>query len=161
MVKITSNDSSSPKTNKIAIIVGILVLGAFVFLKMNNLLNKNSTSDISESSSSIESILSKDYNLRTFEEWKQIADYRAQEYYECMKDSNLSNTYKNESCSISYNNNWVDFRDSLEEKANLSYEQQQALEDYWHKTRGAVTEKVIALMEENDKKKRPEYYKNN
>jgi hypothetical protein len=158
MVKITSNHTSSTKSNKIAVIVGIFIFGIFIFFYMNNFLNKKNSSSNSGISTNIENILSKDYNLIAFNEWKQIADYRAQEYYECMKNSDLSDIYTNESCSINYNNNWVDFRDGLEEKANLSYDQQKVLEDYWHKTRDKMTEKIIALMNKNDKKKRPKYY---
>jgi hypothetical protein len=161
MAKVKVKESKSPKyftiTIVVAIVFGVIIVGGNKMKIMGE--NTDSSESSGSNSEQIERIFSKDYNLRTFEEWKQIADYRAQEYYECMKHSNLSDTYTNESCSISYNNNWVDFRDSLEEKSNLSYDQQQALEDFWHKTRDAMTEKVIVLMEENDKKKRPNFYK--
>jgi hypothetical protein len=115
--------------------------------------NKGGNSD----SGQVESILSKEEHMLTVDEWKKIADYRAEEFYECTKDLDMDITkwYLYESCATSYNNNWVRFRDGLDERANLNYDQREMLKDYWHKTRDAMTEKVSNLMKANDKKLRP------
>jgi hypothetical protein len=160
MVKIKVKQSTSPKF--FIVIIGLLIIAIPIIIGINEIKMSGGDNNSSESSipnySRVQIIFSKDDNLRTFEEWKQIADYRAEEYYECMKNSDLSDTYTNESCSITYNNNWVEFRDGLEEKANLSYDQQKVLKDYWHKTRDMMTEKIKALFKRNDKNKRPNYY---
>jgi hypothetical protein len=106
------------------------------------------------------SLVYKEAHLLTFEEWKQIADIRAKEFYNCTKelDMDISRWYMYENCAREYNNNWVLFRDGLDYKANLTFEQTEELKDYWHKTRDDITEKVSKLMEENDRRKRPNKY---
>lgn len=105
----------------------------------------------------VESILSKEEHKLTVDEWKKIANYRAEEFYECTKDLDMDITkwYLYESCATTYNNHWVLFRDGLDERANLNYDQREMLKDYWHKTRDAMTEKVSNIMKENDRKLRP------
>ena len=118
--------------------------------------DKNSSID----SKQIESILSKQENILTLDEWEKIADYRAQEYYECTKDLNLDITksYIFEGCAVNYRNSWVNFRDGLENRANLNIDQITKLKDYWDKTSDEITKKITKTMEENDKKLRPNKY---
>jgi TonB family protein len=113
--------------------------------------------DGSSSAQNVENLLSKEEHLLTVAEWKKIADYRAEEFYELNKnlskdDKSYAIIYQNNS---DYNNNWVRYRDGLDERANLNYEQREMLKDYWHKKREEITEKVKKIMEENDRKLRP------
>ncbi len=160
-VKVKQNISNKPKF--ILVIIGFAIVLIFVLSGIdkikNNFHNSNSKGSSSSNSSQMESILSKQENLLSIEEWKKIADYRAQEFYECTKDLDMGEKYYlYESCAIDYNNNWVSFRNGLEEEANLNYDQQQMLENYWQTTRDEITERVTKLMQENDKLKRPNHY---
>jgi len=155
-VKVKQDVSNKPKFN--LIILGFALVMVFVNIgtdKISNMFHgfKGGTSN----SSQMESILSKEEHKLTVDEWKKIADYRAQEFYECTKDLDMDITkfYLYESCATSYNNNWVRFRDGLDERANLNYDQCEILKDYWHKTGDVMTEKVSNLIKENDKKLRP------
>jgi len=158
MVKVKVKQDVSNKPKFILIILGFALVMVFVIFgtgKISNIFHgsKGGSSDTSQ----MESILSKEEHKLTVDEWKKIADYRAQDFYECTKDLDMDITkwYLFESCATSYNNNWVFFRDGLDERANLNYDQREMLKDYWHKTRDAMTEKVGNLMKENDKKLRP------
>lgn len=145
------------KKNNTPLIIGALLFLILFFTYQFNFKEKLFGKKSGSGSIQIESILSKQENLLTIDEWKKIADYRAQEFYECTKDLDMDITkwYLFESCATSYNNNWVFFRDGLDERSNLNYDQRTMLKDYWHKTRDAMKEKVSNMMKENDKKLRP------
>lgn len=162
-VKVKQNVSNKPKYFLLifgfAIIMMIFTFGtdkiSEVFRNLNGSSNNNS--------SQIESILSKQENLLTIDEWKKIADYRAQEFYECTKDlaKDLESYAVFENCSRQYNNAWVVFQLGVDEKSNLSYEQRDQLKEYWKKSENDMREKVIKLAEEKEKKLRPNRYNDN
>jgi hypothetical protein len=156
MVKVNVQPNKGSKMK--GIIIGILIAG-IVVLFVNYIKSSSSKStNSSEVPSEVQTIFDKEINLRTYNDWKQIAHYRALEYEKCMKDSELSDMDVHEYCAIEYNNSWVYFRNDLEEKADLSYEKIQELEDYWSKTRSEITEKVSKRLELKDQNKRPNYY---
>jgi hypothetical protein len=156
------------KKNNIRNTISILLIFIFFFafkyhFKEKWFGNKKSVSGSEQNLEQAKSILSKQENLLSIEEWKKIADYRAQEYYECTKDldMDLTKSYLWESCATDYSNSGVLFRDGLDERANLNYDQQKMLKDYWSKTSDAMINKVSKMMEENDRKLRPNQYKDN
>ena len=152
MVKVTTDNSSSSKFNKIGIIIGIVTFGLFIILKVSNKLNSSSSE-----SGQVQSILSKEEHMLTLEAWKSIADYRAQEFFECTKDldNDSSKWYLYENCATSYRNDWVSYRDGLDYRANLNDEQREVAKDYWYKTQDEIIEKVSKLKNENDSRLRP------
>lgn len=164
-VKVKQNISNTPKF--ILLIIGFAMVLIFVFSsvdKIKNIFhNSNSGGSSNSSSSQIESILSKQENLLSIEEWKKIADYRAQEFYECTKDlaNDLESYAVYESCYRQFNNAWVLFQLGIDEKANLTYEQREQLKEYWNKTEDNMREKVIKQMDEKEKKLRPNKYNDN
>ncbi len=159
MAKISTNNTSN-KFSKLYWIIPMLI---FIIYKGYNIYErKNPSNQNSEQTDEIlsDEILSKEEHLLTADEWKKIADYRAQEFYECTKNlaEDLESYAVYEYCAKSYNNNWVLFRMGLDEKANLNDNQIEMLKDYWHKTRDAMTEKVQKIRRENEKKLRPNKY---
>lgn len=158
MVKVKVKQDVSNKPKFILVILGFALVMVFVIFGTDKISNMfHSSNGARSNSSQMESILSKEEHLLTVDEWKKIANYRAEEFYECTKDLDMDITkwYLYESCATSYNNDWVLYRDGLDERANLNYDQREMLKDYWHKTRDAMTEKVSNLMKENDRKLRP------
>jgi hypothetical protein len=164
-VKVKQNISNKPKF--ILVIIGFAIVLIFVFSgldKIKNIFhNSNSNGSSNSNSPQIESILSKQENLLSIEEWKKIADYRAQEFYECTKDlaNDLESYAVYESCYRQFNNAWVLFQLGIDEKANLTYEQREQLKEYWNKTEDNMREKVIKQMDEKEKKLRPNKYNDN
>ncbi|MCG3165158.1 MAG: hypothetical protein POELPBGB_00920 [Bacteroidia bacterium] len=145
MAKVTVKPTKSSKFNIILIVV---VIAFFViYIGIDKIKNGSGNG----------SILSKKEHLRTVDDWKKIADYRAQEFYECTKDldMDISKWYLYESCATDYNNSWVRFRDGLDGRANLNFEQIESLKNYWDKTREEIEKKVSDVMDENERQKRP------
>ena len=137
-VKIEPKNGSNMK----GIFIGIVIAGVVIFFANYIKSASSKSSSSSDIQTEVQTVFEKDINLRTYNEWQQIADYRALEYEKCMKDLDLSDMDIHEYCAIDYNNSWVYFRNELEEKANLNYEQIQELEEYWSKARDKITEKV-------------------
>lgn len=167
MVKINSKSSISNKPKFLGYLA-LFSIGLFlIFFGINSIKNgyftnpsTNSDNNTIDNNESNKSILYKEEHHLTFNEWKNIADIRAKEFYNCTKDLDMdfSRWYIYENCARAYNNNWVLFRNGLDYKANLTNEQTEELKDYWHKTRDDITEKVSKLMEDNDRRKRPNKY---
>jgi DNA-directed RNA polymerase subunit F len=159
-VKVKQNVSNKPKFFLLifafAIIMAIITFGAD---KISGIFS-NSKDISNNNSSQIKSILSKEENLLTIEEWKKIADHRALEFSECSKDlaNDLESLAVYENCYRHYNNAWVVFQLGLDEKSNLTYEQREQLKEYWKKTEDDMREKVIKLMEQKEKELRPNRY---
>jgi len=148
MVKVVVKQESSniPKHLGIIIAVAIVViLGAVIGLK-----DKSGNSSVSTKAS----------HLRTYDDWKKVADYHAADFYDCCKDldMDINEWYSFENCSKKYNNGWVMYRDALDSKANLNSNQVESLKDYWHETRDSMSKKVDGVMEENETRKRPNAY---
>ena len=167
MAKINSKSSISNKPKFLGYLILfsiglVLILFGVNYIKSGYFTQNsiNSDNNAINNSESNESLMYKEEHLLTFNEWKKIADIRAKEFYECTKDldMDISRWYIYENCARTYNNNWVLFRNGLDYKANLTFEQTEELKDYWHKTRDDITEKVSKLMEENDRRKRPNKY---
>jgi hypothetical protein len=164
-VKVKQNVSNQPKFLLVIIFFSILLISViFGTDKTSSIFNKQ---DSIENSPQIplqtESLLSKEENLLTFNEWKKIADYRSQEFFECTKNlaKDLESFAVYESCHRQYNNAWVIFRLGVEEKANLNYEQREQLLEYWKNTRDNMKGKITKQMEINEKKLRPNKYNDN
>ena len=96
MVKVKVKQNISNTTKFILLIIVFAMKLIFVFSKVDKIKNifhnSNSGGSSNSNSSQIESILSKQENLLSIEEWKKIADYRAQEFYECTKDLDMDIT---------------------------------------------------------------------
>ena len=91
------------------------------------------------------SLLSKEENLLSYQEWEEISRIRANEFYECAKDlgMDISSMASFETCAIQYNNGWVKFSAGLDEKSNLNSEDISKLKDYWNKSRSEMTKKWV------------------
>ncbi|RXP64555.1 hypothetical protein EC396_00850 [Lutibacter sp. HS1-25] len=59
---------------------------------------------------------------------------------------------------LNFRNQYVKFREGLETRANLEYNQVRELLKYWDGIQERTTKKAIKAMEENDRKKRPNKY---
>jgi hypothetical protein len=143
----------------ITIIIGILIIGY-----KNTSVNKSSSnfenSDSNGLNEKYEDVTSKGgYDKLSFEDWKVIANHDAQKYYENMQNLTYADMYATEAFITSYNNDWVTFRNSLDDYANLSSDQCELLKDFYQKTRDEMSERVKKKLEDNDKKLRPNKYK--
>jgi hypothetical protein len=148
---------SSPFKNIfiIAISVVILYLG---FIAIKPFVN-SSSSDSNSQNKKYEEVLSKGgYNKLSYEDWKIIAIHDAQKYYDGLQNSTLADTYNTQAFSISYNNDWVTFRNALDDYANLNSDQVESLKEFYQKTRDEISERVKKKLEDNDKKLRPNKY---
>jgi hypothetical protein len=134
------------------VIIGIIIFTVIFKLDLFGL--KKGRDD---SNSINKSILYKEEHLLTFDEWKKIADIYTSEYYECMKvlDMDYTKDYLSSACGNKYRNQYVKYRDGLDTRANLKYNQISELLDYWDKISDATRKRAIKAMEENDKRKRP------
>lgn len=161
MVKVRVKQDVSSKSKYIQLILVFILLMAFLIFKKDTIekLFYGSKASLIDDSK-IESILSKDEHLLSIDEWKMIAQYRAEQFYECAKGLSLDieSLSLYQSCAITYNNNWVSFQMGLDYKANLNYDQRRMLKEYWHKMRDEVTNKVKKSNEENEKQLRPNRY---
>ncbi len=165
-VKVKQNISNKPKF--IILIIGFLFVLLVVFFgvdEIKNIFNKsktNSESIITDNplNEKYEEVTSKGgYDKLSFEDWKVIARHDAQKYYENMQNLTYADMYATEAFITSYNNNWVTYRNSLDDYANLSSDQCELLKDFYNKTRDEMAERVKKRLEDNDKKLRPNKYK--
>lgn len=140
------------------IIAGLILFYQLYNVGLINFKHQSETNDDSISGSKqIESILTKQENLLTIDEWYKIADYRAKEFYECTKNlaNDLESMVTYENCSRQYRNAWVTFQLGIDDKANLTDGQKEKVKMYWKNTEDGMLEKVTKLMDENEKKVRP------
>jgi len=138
----------------IILIVIVLVVSYYIIEIMPSKGNNDSSVDNSVIEK-YENINSKQYKDLTFDEWKLKADYSAQKYYEGMKKTTLADMYTSQDCSVNYNNDWVEFRDAIDERSNLTREQQETLKDYFNKKREEIITVIRKKQDENDRKNRP------
>ena len=164
-VKVKQNISNKPKF--IVLIIGFSIVLLVVFSGIEgikNILNNSKTNLESIKTDNplndkYEEVTSKgDYNKLSFEDWKVIARHDAQKYYENMQNLTYADMYATEAFSTSYNNDWVTFRNSLDDYANLSSDKCELLKDFYQKTRDEMSERVKKKLEDNDKKLRPNKY---
>jgi hypothetical protein len=161
MVKVNVKQDVSIRPKFILIVLGFALVMAFVIFGADKISNIfQGTKGDSSNTSQMESILSKEENKLTIDEWKKIADYRAQEFFDCTKylANDLESAVAYGSCYREYNNARVLFQLGVDEKANLNFEQQKQVKTYWSQTEDEMREKVIKLMGENEKKLRPNKY---
>ena len=138
----------------ITITIGILIIGF-----KNKTLSYNVNSDSNSLKEKYEEVTSKGgYDKLSFEDWKVIARQDAQKYYENMQNLTYADMYATEAFITSYNNDWVTFRNSLDDYANLSSDQCELLKDFYQKTRDEMQERVKKRLEDNDRKLRPNKY---
>jgi hypothetical protein len=158
MVKVKVQQHVSNKPKFILLILGFALLMVIVLFGTDKISNIfHSFKGGSSNSSRMESILSKEEHLLTVDEWKKIAEYRAQEFYDCAKNlaNDLESSYVYENCYRDYNNAQVLFQLGVDEKANLNSEQREQVKNHWNKTEDEIRDKVIKAMRENEKKLRP------
>ena len=164
-VKVKQNVSNKPKFIILIIsfsLVFLVVISGFD--KIKNIFNDSKTNSeaiITDNplNEKYEEVLSKGgYDKMSFEDWKVIARHDAQKYYENMQNLTYADMYATEAFITSYNNDWVTFRNSLDDYANLSSDQCELLKDFYQKTRDEMSERVKKKLEDNDKKLRPNKY---
>ncbi len=155
MVKVSVKNNKYSETIKI-IVVAILII--IVILKAGIL---GSERNQQGSNSSGESLLYKEEHKLTYEEWKKVAQIYANQYLNCNKDLtwDFSKVYISENCGIRYRNQYVRFREGLENRANLNWEQTRQLLKYWDELSDKTIELVKKRMDENDRKMHPNSYK--
>ena len=165
-VKVKQNISNKPKF--ILLIVGFAIVLILVISGVDEIKNIFHNSKIDSESINGNSALNKQYeevnskgsyDKFSFEDWKIIAQHDAQKYYENMQNLTNADMYAIEAFITSYNNNWVTYRNSLDDYANLNSDQCELLKDFYQKTRDEMDEKVKKRLEDNDKKLRPNKYK--
>jgi hypothetical protein len=162
MVKVKVKQDISNKPKFFLLIFAFAILMVIVFFGTDKVSSKfsNAAGSSNNNSTQMETILSKQENLLTIDEWKKIANYRAQEFYECTKDlaKDLESIVVYGNCIRQYNNDRILFHLGVDEKSNLNNEQREQLKEYWNKTDDDMKEKVLRIMEENEKKLRPNRY---
>lgn len=105
-----------------------------------------------------EDVLNKNFVDYTYNDWKLLADQKAQGFYECAKGLDYSTNNYYESCARYYRNDWVSYRDALDNKANLSYDKIKELKNYWQSKSDEIVEKVSTAIDKNEKNRRPNKY---
>lgn len=141
----------------ITLTIGILIIGFKEASKSSFTSINNDSNSLNEK---YEEVTSKGgYDKLSFEDWKIIAQHDAQKYYENMQNLTFADMYATEAFITSYNNDWVTYRNSLDNYSNLSSDQCELLKDFYQKTRDEMSERVKKRLEDNDKKLRPNKYK--
>jgi hypothetical protein len=152
---ISKSEKSNNSSLLIATILCVAVFFGFKFIISDS--KNNESPKTSNDNSTINTIVSKEDHLKTYDDWKKIADYKTEELYTCAKE--LINDDKwmqvGDICSAEHGNKRVLFRDGIEERSNLNYEDRQSLLKYWDEKFDITIKKIQQLIDENEMKKRP------
>ena len=147
MAKARVKSSSSPLY--IAIILAIVA-----FIGFKSILSDGSSSQSSGGYST------KQASERTYEDWKQIADGHTRELEECSAKLINDDGWRSvgDACVAQHRNNWVSFRDGLDDLSNLTFEQREKLKEYWDSQFDLAMTRIRAKIDERERSERPNRY---